>query len=112
MGHEKPASALIVLGDDSLFGSDTRVNLKYLAKILAKAGLTLSVEKSRHDVHFLGGIWERLEKKEDPINIATRIAYPERFRSYPNLNKGRSRSEVDKVAMLVVYQYLTVWKDS
>lgn len=47
---------MIVLGDDSLFGSNTRVDLKRLVKMLNNMGLSLNVEKSRDDAHFLGGV--------------------------------------------------------
>lgn len=103
-----PAEHLLVLGDDSLFGSDERVNLKYISKLLAKCGLELSVKKSRDDCHFLGGVWDKLEKREDPRLIATKMLYPERFRVYPDLRGSASMDEVRRASRNVICQYLTV----
>jgi hypothetical protein len=111
-GHQKASSALIVLGDDVLFGSDTRVNLPRLCAYCKRAGLTVSVTKTRDDPHFLGGVWERLEKREDEREILTRILYPEKYRVYPDMRKGATLFDVKNAAKVVVMQYLTVWQDS
>lgn len=75
---------ILVLGDDSLFGMRHTVNLRAAANVLAEIGLTmnpLKVSQTRdgEDVHFLGHGWTSGLPHREPMELAKRMAYPERW---------------------------------
>lgn len=81
-GRLIPEGKLLVLGDDSVFGSLEYVNLKAYARELGTLGLKMNVEKSMAncfpaDLQFLGHSWNRGLVDRPPIEVAKRMAFPE-----------------------------------
>lgn len=77
---------ILVLGDDSLFSSPVSLNLERFARELKKIGFTMNPDKScavfdNGDIEFLGHKWKRGLVDRDPIEVAKRMAYPERHSS-------------------------------
>jgi hypothetical protein len=92
-----PDDKILVLGDDSLVGRSTYYSFAELSTYFLELGLTLNVEKSelshqgRSDPHFLGHYWRRGYPDRDEIDIAKRIAFPEKL---SGIKDGRQRRAV------------------
>lgn len=92
-GYAVHLDKLLVLGDDSLFSLPKAVSLKLYQEKLSELGLTVNVEKSvlsldDEPVHFLGHVWKHGLVDRDPIDIAKRMAFPEKHSSEAD---GRER---------------------
>lgn len=73
---------ILVLGDDSVFGTHKHVLLVRLAEVLRHLGLKLNVEKSvvtnrRQHVEFLGHSWVKGLMDRESVETAMRMAFPE-----------------------------------
>lgn len=92
-GRLIPEGKLLVLGDDSIFGTGEFVNLRAYARELGTLGLKMNVEKSVQncfpaDLHFLGHAWDRGLVDREPLEVAKRMAFPETVSS---IKDGRVR---------------------
>jgi hypothetical protein len=100
------ADQVMVLGDDSVFGTNHYVPLTALASAASDVGMVLSVEKSgiatlRDKVEFLGHSWQNARPYRPLKDLAIRMAFPER-------HKKRTRSE----SLIRLYSYLADCEDS
>nr|QIJ70093.1 RNA-dependent RNA polymerase [Peterman partiti-like virus] len=94
---------ILVLGDDSIFGSDDAISIKEYARVLLELGLTVNQEKSclaleHQQVEFLGHIWKSGLPDRNPIDVAKRMVYPE---NHSKITDGRVRIKTR------VYPYVT-----
>lgn len=76
---------IMVLGDDSVFGLDVRLDLASMASLASKFGMNLNIQKSsivpsQERVKYLGFYWERGRGYRDMNELFTAAVYPERFR--------------------------------
>ena len=84
-GHVVYSENIMVLGDDSIFGLDVRLDLQQMAGLASKFGMNLNVQKSSivpsHErVKYLGFFWERGRGYRDMDELFTAAVYPEKFR--------------------------------
>lgn len=92
----------MVLGDDSVFFTDTHLDLSVISEYVQTTfGIRINPEKSKHgrtgeDVPFLGVKWRKGIPYRDPREALAKMLYPERFRKYNN---------VQREAILVVASY-------
>lgn len=92
-GYAVHLDKLLVLGDDSLFSLPKAISLEHYKRVLLTLGLTVNADKSvlsldDEPVHFLGHIWKHGLVDRDPIDIAKRMAFPEKHSDEPD---GRVR---------------------
>lgn len=86
---------ICVLGDDSMFSYPKRLEKDDLVREFEAIGMHLNPEKSEFSfggrrMHFLGHEWKHGIVDRDPVDIAKRIAFPEK----PSKEKdGRIRSQ-------------------
>jgi hypothetical protein len=78
----KPGHAMI-LGDDSVFGTNQRVDLDTLASYAAELGMLVNVDKSKvatrdSAVEYLGHSWRNSRPHRPFHDIIIRMAFPER----------------------------------
>lgn len=90
--------SVMVLGDDSLFGTGSRLDLDELESILARLGLKLNTSKTHvakrgQPIHFLGHTWVHGVVDRPLIEVAKRLVYPERSdeSQVPPVEKVRKR---------------------
>jgi len=74
---------ILVLGDDSLFASPKDLNIDKVCSALAELGLKVNKQKTQKsygnvDIEFLGHVWKHGLVDRDPIEIAKRMAFPEK----------------------------------
>jgi len=86
------ADRIMILGDDSVFGTDHYVPLPDLARSAAELGMVLSVEKSKiatlaDAVEFLGHQWSHGRPYRPLWDLVQRMVFPER-----HLKRSRSDS--------------------
>lgn len=92
-GHSLPHDRVLVMGDDIIVGSNTRISLSQLASAASDLGFVLSVEKSTitdksaeskkfndNRTHFLGHWWVHSQPHRLEKEIIQRMVYPERHR--------------------------------
>ena len=84
-GHVVYSENIMVLGDDSIFGLDVRLDLQQMAGLASKFGMNLNIQKSSvapsHErVKYLGFFWERGRGYRDMNELFTAAVYPEKFR--------------------------------
>lgn len=92
-GHSLPHDRVLVMGDDVIVGSNSRLSLSQLASAASDLGFVLSVEKStitdksreskRFDdnrTHFLGHWWVHSQPHRPERELLQRMVYPERHR--------------------------------
>jgi hypothetical protein len=77
------ADRVMILGDDSVFGSDHYVPLPDIARAAAELGMVLSVEKSKiatlsQRVEFLGHEWSHGRPYRPLWDLVQRMVFPER----------------------------------
>lgn len=82
-GYAVHLDKLLVLGDDSLFSLPKAISLNLYRDKLLELGLTVNASKSvlsldNEPVHFLGHVWKHGLVDRDPIDIAKRMAFPEK----------------------------------
>lgn len=82
-GTKIASNKILVLGDDSLFGFNEYYSLDTISRIASKYGFSVNVLKSEiskegHSFSFLGHRWNHGSIDRDPIDIAKRIAFPEK----------------------------------
>lgn len=85
-GYAVQLDKILVLGDDSLFSLPKAISLKQASVLFAALGLKINVLKSvvsldNEPVHFLGHVWKHGLVDRDPLDIAKRMAFPERHSS-------------------------------
>jgi len=98
-GHALKSDRVLVLGDDAIVASNSKLQLDELARACSELGFTLSVEKSQiadsskenadpytNKVNFLGHYWVHGYPRRPIHEILLRMKYPER-------HKYRSRQE-------------------
>lgn len=94
---------LHILGDDSVFSTNTDVNLKLLKLYFETLGFKLNVEKSevRHkseSIHFIGFDWIRATPHRDLNKAILSASQPEKFRS-----KGKDfQTEQERAYQLIL----------
>nr|APG78297.1 RdRp [Hubei partiti-like virus 53] len=75
------AGDILVLGDDSIFGTRKNLSMDKLKDDLAELGLTVNLEKSGiNTYHYLGSYWRFGTPHNTRDEIAKRILCPERYR--------------------------------
>lgn len=92
-GHSLPHDRVLVMGDDVIVGSNSRLSLAQLASAASDLGFVLSVEKSTitdksreskkfddNRTHFLGHWWMHSQPHRPEKEILQRMLYPERHR--------------------------------
>lgn len=92
-GHSLPHDRVLVMGDDVIIGSNTRLTLSQLASAASDLGFVLSVEKSTitdksaeskkfddNRTHFLGHWWVHSQPHRPQRELVQRMVYPERHR--------------------------------
>jgi hypothetical protein len=82
-GEAAESGKILVLGDDSLVGHHTHLPLQAMSGVFKAIGFDLSVEKSQVSVYpkpveFLGHSWISGVVDREPIEIAKRLAFPEK----------------------------------
>lgn len=98
----KPAK-ILVLGDDSIFGSDKFINLHDAASVASELGLVLHPDKTAFSrrgepLHFLGHVWLKGFQDRPGFETALRMAFPE----------NRSQIADPRVrAQMRIYGYVT-----
>lgn len=75
---------ILVLGDDSVFGTDGRVSLGHLAQVVGELGLKMSEAKSGvtrfgEPLHFLGHYWQKQVVDRPMDETVKRMVFPERW---------------------------------
>jgi hypothetical protein len=105
-GLNIPDGCVHVMGDDSLFSTNSAVDLNSLREFYLKIGMSLSVEKC--DVYkptegfkFVGVVWKRGIPHFDEKRIFRSGVYPERRRDYRKL-KGADGLMIDAFVMKTV----------
>jgi len=83
-GRAPEPDEVMVLGDDSIVGSNHNFKLATIAAVAKELGITLSVAKSRVTrcgdmIPFLGHEWKSGRPHRRGNDIAKRLAYPERY---------------------------------
>jgi len=92
-GHSLPHDRVLVMGDDVIVGSNTRLTLAQLASAASDLGFVLSVEKSTitdksveskkfddNRTHFLGHWWVHSQPHRPEKELIHRMVFPERHR--------------------------------
>lgn len=92
-GHSLPHDRVLVMGDDVIVGSNTRLSLSQLASAASDLGFVLSAEKSTitnkssekrtfddNRTHFLGHWWVHSQPHRPEKELIQRMVYPERHR--------------------------------
>jgi len=92
-GHSLPHDRVLVMGDDVIVGSNSRIALGDLASAASDLGFVLSVEKSTitdksaetkkfddNRTHFLGHWWVHSQPHRPQSELIQRMVYPERHR--------------------------------
>jgi hypothetical protein len=75
---------VLVLGDDSVFSFDKHLPLELIAKVIGELGIKVNAQKSRivkgmkQSLEFLGHVWVKGLVNREEIEIAKRMAFPER----------------------------------
>lgn len=92
-GYAIHLDKVLVLGDDSLFSLPKAVSLELFKEKFILLGLKMNAKKSvvsldNEDVHFLGHVWKHGLVDRDPLDIAKRMAFPEKRSKEPD---GRIR---------------------
>lgn len=94
---------ILVLGDDSVFGSPHAISLSKFARELGDLGLIMNPDKSNlalehQSVEFLGHLWKSGLPERPMSDIAKRMVYPE---NHSKIRDGRKRIKTR------VYPYIT-----
>jgi len=92
-GHSLKHDRVLVMGDDVIIGSNTRLELGQLASAASDLGFVLSVEKStitdtsresgdytQNHTHFLGHWWVHSQPNRPVKELLQRMVYPERHK--------------------------------
>lgn len=92
-GHSLSHDRVLVMGDDVIVGSNTRIDLGQLASAASDLGFVLSVEKSTitdtsrearafddNHTHFLGHWWVHSQPRRPTKELLQRMVYPERHK--------------------------------
>jgi hypothetical protein len=92
-GHSLNHDRVLVMGDDVIIGSNTRLDLGQLASAASDLGFVLSVEKSTitdtsraesafdvNHTHFLGHWWVHSQPHRPTKELLQRMVYPERHK--------------------------------
>lgn len=92
-GHSLNHDRVLVMGDDVIIGSNTRLDLGQLASAASDLGFVLSVEKSTitdtsrearafddNRTHFLGHWWVHSQPHRPTKELLQRMVYPERHK--------------------------------
>jgi len=92
-GHSLSHDRVLVMGDDIIVGSNTRIDLGQLASAASDLGFVLSVEKSTitdtsresrsfddNRTHFLGHWWVHSQPHRPTKELLQRMVYPERHK--------------------------------
>jgi hypothetical protein len=92
-GHSLNHDRVLVMGDDVIIGSNTRLDLGQLASAASELGFVLSVEKStitntsreskefdQNHTHFLGHWWVHGQPHRPQRELLQRMVYPERHK--------------------------------
>lgn len=92
-GHSLSHDRVLVMGDDVIVGSNTRIDLGQLASAASDLGFVLSVEKStitdtsrearafdENHTHFLGHWWVHSQPHRPTKELLQRMVYPERHK--------------------------------
>lgn len=83
-GQSVQEGRVLVLGDDSIVGQSKYVPVSVIAGSMNELGLRLNSEKtsvsrySQDEPHFLGHFWRGGFADRDPVEIAKRMAFPEK----------------------------------
>lgn len=100
---------LLVLGDDSIFNCDRKIDLFILRNFFEKYGISLNVEKSKSGaLHFLGAYWVRCLPTEEPLALATKMVFPETFRQYSK--EASKRHQAIRLILSYAASYTEAWK--
>ena len=107
-GHSLPHDRVLVMGDDVVVASNTRLELSDLASAASDLGFTLSVEKSdvvdtkkertdffENRTHFLGHYWFIGDPHRPDHELLQRMAFPEHH---------RKRTDDESIIRLLGYQ--------
>lgn len=95
-----------VLGDDSIFSSDVRLNMHEVAAFLKNYGFKMNELKSKVGVlHFLGAYWVKGLPDLPVEEIVSKALWPENFRVYKN-----KKREAQLVLASYAGQYLSGWR--
>jgi hypothetical protein len=109
MGEPIEQSKVLVLGDDSVFGTRTHVPLVRISSCLKELGLTINTQKSlvltgRESCEFLGHTWRRGFMDREAIDTAMRMAFPETVS-----DKLEPRLRVITRVLAMIGDSLTAW---
>lgn len=86
---------LFVLGDDSIFGCDKKLNLEMIAKTFRRYGITMNALKSKmNSLEFLGAIWKNCLPDLPIEQLVKKALFPENFRNYKQVGKKRGATNV------------------
>lgn len=85
-GHELDEDDVCVLGDDSVVASNWYLEIGQISEAAKELGMVLSTDPNQSErvrlgqsVPFLGHRWKCGRPRRDPIEIAKRLAFPERW---------------------------------
>lgn len=92
-GKVIPENKILVLGDDSIFGSSEAISLIKVQNHLNELGLTMNPIKSHlsldgQPAEFLGHIWKSGIQDRPALDVAKRMVYPEK---HSKIRDGRIR---------------------
>lgn len=91
-GHDLPGDRILVMGDDVIIGSNTRISKSQIEAVAAELGFVLSVMKTdildtSHEtqdpyskVHFLGHYWVHGMPRRPVFELVQRAVMPEKHR--------------------------------
>jgi hypothetical protein len=88
-GHELDEDDICVLGDDSVVASNYYLSMDEIASAASDLGMVLSTDRNKSErvrlgqsVPFLGHRWKCGAPRRDPVDIAKRLAFPERWNRF------------------------------
>lgn len=87
---------IFVLGDDSIFGSNVKIELNEIAEFVkSHFGVTINVLKSSCDrLEFLGAIWINGLPTIEIDELIKKAIFPESFRDYRGIGKTNGAKQV------------------
>ena len=97
---------IMVLGDDLIFFSDTKVDMERMASKASKLfGVNFNAEKSQfvinkdhNTIHYLGRYWSNCTPDIPYEEILNKVVFPERYRRYSNKENKRAQEVRNLIA--------------
>jgi hypothetical protein len=86
---------LFVLGDDSIFGCEKKLNLEQMAQTFKRYGITMNAMKSKtQTLEFLGAVWKNCLPDLAIDLLIKKALFPENFRNYRQVGKRKGATNV------------------